>query len=149
MPLETKGWIEYSPYLLIEERENEYSWIAWMDISSIIDTVDETTELLFGYSKRILRNEFKIDAIAKDRGIPRNASDIVKNEMNEIRSFENKFGGGEIFGFSTINYNEIKQLDIPADLNNDWAKLFSLVETFRTLKKLEDEQIRLIVWFEW
>ncbi len=149
MPLETKGWVEYCPYLG-EERQNEHSWIAWMDISSIIDLADETTELLFGYSKRIVRNEFKINAIAKDRSIPENASEIVKGEIDKIKAFEKKFGKGEIFGFSTIFYNEIKSLDkLVSDDSDCVSSLFILIDTFKTLRKLEDEQIRLIVWFEW
>ncbi|MBT1711041.1 hypothetical protein KK062_22555 [Fulvivirgaceae bacterium PWU5] len=147
--LETQGWIEYSPYFTQEERDEEHSWLTWMCVNSIIDHVDKVTETLFGYSKRILRKEFEIESLAKDRGIPINASYIVKMEMEKIEAFEQKYGTGEIFGYSVIYYDEIRKaaLSIPAD--SLWKKLFALVELFKALKGLEDNQIRLVVWFEW
>jgi hypothetical protein len=81
----------YSPHVKQEDRDEEHSWLTWMCVDAIIDYVDEVTETLFGYSKRIIRKEFEIRSLAKDRGIPFNASDIVKTEIEDIR-FELKHG---------------------------------------------------------
>ncbi|MCR6640018.1 MAG: hypothetical protein NVV82_13790 [Sporocytophaga sp.] len=82
--METRGWIEYRPYYAEKERNEDYPWLAWMSIDSVIDSVDEITETLFGYSKRIIRKEFEVHALAKNRGIPDNASDVVKWEVETI-----------------------------------------------------------------
>jgi hypothetical protein len=149
MPLETRGWIEYSPYLTEEERSADHSWLTWMCIDSIIDHVDEVTEFLFGYSKRIIRNEFEIESLAKNRGIPINASDLVKKEIEGIKVFEQKYGEGETFGYSVIYYEEIRKGTLPITADSPWMKLFTLIELFKAIKGLEDYQIRLVVWFEW
>jgi hypothetical protein len=47
MPLETLGWIEYSPYFTQEERDDEHSWSTWMRIDAVIYRVDEVTEILY------------------------------------------------------------------------------------------------------
>lgn len=147
--LETRGWIEYSPYLGQEERNEDHSWLTWMCIDSIIDRADEVTEILFGYSKRIMRKEFELQSLAKDRGIPSNASDLVKRELEQIKMFEQKYGEGENFGYSVISYDEIKKEPLSISTDSPWTKLFTLIELFKTNKGLEDDQIRLIVWFEW
>ncbi|MBT1688772.1 hypothetical protein [Dawidia soli] len=147
MPLETLGWIEYSPYLTQEERD-EHSWLAWMRIDAVISRVDRVTEIFFGYSKRIIRKEFEIQSLAKDRGIPINASGIVKTEIEDIRLLEQKHRVG-FFGYSVIYYDEITKTTLPVEAGSDWPKLFSLIELFKGIKGLEDNQIRLIVWFEW
>lgn len=149
MPLETNGWIEYTPCFTLKERNDDHSWQTFMNIDSIVDHTDEITELLFGYSKRIIRKEFDIDSLAKDRGIPNNATALVKQEMERIKAFEKEHGDGEIFGYTFIYYDEIKNVtpSIPAD--SPWGKLFKLIELFKTIKGLEDQQIRLVVWFDW
>jgi hypothetical protein len=149
MPLETRGWIEYSPHVKQEDRDEEHSWLTWMCVDAVIDYVDEVTETLFGHSKRIIRKEFEIRSLAKDRGIPFNASDIVKTEIEDIRLFELKHGAGEFFGYSFIYYDEITKIILPIDADSPWLILFSLIESFKAIKGLEDNQIRLVVWFEW
>lgn len=147
MPLETNGWIEYSPYLTLKERNEDHSWLTFMSIDSIVDHTDEITELLFGYSKRIIRQEFEIDSIAKDRGIPTNATELVKSEMERIKAFEKECGDGEIFGYTFIHYDEIRNVTQSIPKDSPWQKLFKLIEVFKKIKGLENEQIRLVVWF--
>lgn len=120
-----------------------------MSIDSVIDSVDEITETLFGYSKRIIRKEFEVHALAKNRGIPDNASDVVKLEVEKNKSFEKEYGEGEVFGYSAISNDEIKRNTLTIIEDSCWAKLFALIEEFKNIKGIDDYQMRLVVWFEW
>ena len=150
MPMDTEGWVEFSNYSTIEEREEEYAWRHFMDISSVVETFDENAEILFGYSKRILRGEFEIEAIAKDRGFPLHCSSAVEADIKELKEFEEKYGKGEIFGHTTIYYSEITAVKHLFNApESDWIKLFKLIEKFKEVKRIQDNQIRLVVWFNW
>ncbi|AHM59122.1 hypothetical protein D770_04275 [Flammeovirgaceae bacterium 311] len=146
MPMETEGWIEFSNYTSQEERDEEHSWLCWMSISSMMLQIDEVTEKLFGYSKRIIRGDYQISSIAKDRGIPLNPSDLVRREIESIQKY---IESGEVFGLTTIYYDEIKKNDsILNSHQSEWLAVIELIEKLKNVKKLDDKQIRLIVWFE-
>jgi hypothetical protein len=93
MAIDTQGWIEVSS-LDDSELEEEYAWRALLNIATYIDVVDEVIEILFGYSKRILRGEYSLISVAKDRGIPANASEQVMHELEWIQEYEKKHGKG-------------------------------------------------------
>ena len=148
MPLEINGFIEYSTYQSILEREEESTWQAWMDISSIIDYVDEFTEYLFGYSKRVIKDNIQINALAKDRNIPKNPSDLVQRELNFIRESERVYGE-ETFGYTFAYYNEIMSKYNKEFDTKEWNNLFSLIDKFLIMKNINSDQVRFIVWFSW
>jgi hypothetical protein len=152
MPIDTEGWIEVSRWDESELQE-DHAWSALLNIGAYIDVVDEVTEILFGYSKRILRGEFHIDAIAKDRGIPRNASKHVKADVDQIQRFEKEHGPGNFFGYTHIYFHEIKQTNWQhygiAQKDSDWFALFSLLNKLLEDHRFQSPKIRLVVWFNW
>lgn len=148
MPLFISGWVEFSESSTQEERNKDYTWGIFMKMDSIIMNVDEISELLFGGSKRAILNQIEIDFIAKDRGLPINPSQLIKGEMEEFRIIDEKHGES-ILGLTHLYYDEISHLksSIPAD--SQWGKLFKLIDFFMQIKKLEQNQIRIIAWFDW
>jgi hypothetical protein len=152
MPIGTDGWIEVSR-LDDSELEEEFAWQALMNLSAYIDVVDEVTEILFGYSKRILGGEYHLQAIAKDRDIPINSSEQVKQELESIREHEKEYGQGEFFGYTHIYFHEIKQINWQhyslLETESDWFTLFSLLDKLLDDNRFKAHKIRLVVWFNW
>lgn len=78
----------------------------------------------------------------------------MKHDIEGIIEFEDKYGKGELFGFTHIFYNEITTIDWQKDygidvVESDWLKLFQLIDKFIELKKLYPEQIRISIWYNW
>lgn len=154
MPIDIEGWIEYSPYKNKEDQNEEHSWMPWMDISSVVSFNDEVNWILFGNPRDFKTNDSKFKPLAKNRGFPTNPSCYLKLDINLIHEHENKHGKGELFGFTFLKYSEIERIDWDKDHQvkieeSDWGKLFNLINTFRDLKNIKSEQIRLVVWYNW
>jgi hypothetical protein len=150
MPIDTGGWIEVSR-LNDYELTEEYAWQALLNVAAYIDVADEVTKILFGYSKRILRGEYQVMAVAKDRGLPANPSDQVKADIDQIHRLENEQGKREFFGYTHIYFNEIKQINWQqwkiADRDSDWFNLFSLLDKLLEDQRFQARKVRMVVWF--
>jgi hypothetical protein len=150
MPIDTSGWIEVSRFNESELTE-EYAWQALLNVAAYIDVADEVTEILFGYSRRILRGEYQVTAVAKDRGLPTNPSDQVKAQIDQIQRLEKEYGKGEFFGYTHVYLNELKQIDWQqwkiAEINSDWFTLFSLLDKLLEDHRFKAHKVRIVVWF--
>lgn len=152
MPADVGGWVEVSRFGGAE-LAGEHAWQALLNITAYLDGVDEVAEILFGYSKRIMRDEYRVAAMAKDRGLPDNPSDRVKEEIEQIRQFEQEHPKGEFFGYSHIYLNEIKRVDWSAfgivEKDSEWFSLFGLLDKLLEDHRFQAHKIRLVVWFIW
>ncbi len=142
MPIDVEGWVEFSPYKEKKEQDDEYSWLSWMDISSIIEFNDEINWVLMGNPRDFNSNASKFNPIAKNRGFPENPSSYLKSDIKWIIEHETKYGKGELFGFTNINYSEIENINWKNDYDikieeSDWGKLFELVDKFKNLKNIK------------
>ena len=152
MPIDIEGWIEYSPYESLVEREEEYAWISWMQVGSVIMFNDEVNWRLFGNPRDFHNQNLEYNPIAKSRGFPENPSDYLTKEIKWIAEFKKKYGKGNFFGFTNFDFSEIEKIDWKNEydiINSDWLILFELIKTFKELKKLQSEQIRFTVWYNW
>jgi hypothetical protein len=152
MPIDTGGWIEVSR-LNESELTEEYAWQALLNVAAYIDIMDEVAEILFGYSKRILREEYQVTAIAKDRGLPTNPSDQVKAAIDRIQRLENEHGKGEFFGYTHVYLNEIKKINWQQweieGRDSDWFSLFILLDKLLEDGRFQAHKVRIVVWFNW
>lgn len=154
MPIYTDGWIEYSLYDNEEERSEENAWLSWMDISTIIKHIDEVHWVLIGDPRKFKSDQTRFKSIAKDRGFPNNPSYYLKLDIELINNSQNNDSVGEYFGFTYLSYSEIENINWKDDYqleieNSDWGNLFELIDKFRDLKRLNSEQIRLVIWYNW
>lgn len=154
MPLDIQGWIEYSPYIDNKEKEDEHSWITWMNIGAIIQFNDEVNWILFGNPRDFQNLEPKYKPIAKNRGFPTNPDSYLKSDIEWLKEFESKNGKGDSFGFSYFYFSEIEMIDWEKEygvslIYSDWKGLFELTIKFKELKNIQSDQIRFTVWYNW
>ena len=152
MPINIEGWVEFSPYRKKEEQNDQHSWISWMDIRSLIHFNDEINWILMGNPKDFKSDNPRFKPIAKNRGLPKNPSHYLQIDIERISEHETKYGEGEIFGFTYLSYSEIEKINWQIDYQiqidkSDWGKLFELINTFRDLKNIKSQQIRLVLWY--
>jgi hypothetical protein len=82
--------------------------------------------------------------------MPGCASRRLAKETKELKEFEKEYGTGEIFGFTYIYCNDVKEITKDfQEVEYEWKELFDLIEKFKSIKTLDDNQIRLVVWFTW
>lgn len=72
MGCDIHGWVEINPY------KDDPWWSPCIEINSILGRNYDMFGLLFG-----VRNYATFNPIAENRGIPKNASSIVKNDIKE------------------------------------------------------------------
>lgn len=154
MPIDIQGWIEFSPFKDKKEREDKHSWITWMNVGSLIEFNDEVNWIIFGNPSGFNKEAAKYSPIAKNRGFPDNPAEILQSEINKISEHERKYGKGELFGFTHFYFNEVDKIDWEREygvsiITSDCGKLLDLTRRFMDLKKLESEQIRFTVWYNW
>lgn len=154
MPVQIEGWIEFSPYENPKEREDEDSWISWMEIGSVIQFNDEINWIHFGNPKEFNANSPKFVPIAKEKGIPHNPSHYLQIDLKSNIDFEKNYGKGNLFGFTHIYFSEIEKINWSNlsqvdSKNSDWLKLFKLIKMFMKIKKIKSDQIRIIAWYNW
>lgn len=144
MPIYTFGWVDVTR-LDDSDVEEDYAWSGLIDLSVYIDAVDEVAEVLFGYSKRILRGEYHVEAFAKDRGLPKNPSPHLKREIENISE--------DHFGFTHIYFHEIQKINWSNyqfdDPDSDWFRLISLLNKLLEENRFQANKIRIVVWFYW
>jgi len=154
MPVQIEGWIEFSPYENLKEREDEFSWTSWMEVGSVIQFNDDINWILFGNPKDFNNKSPEFISVAKERGIPKNPSHYLQMDLKNNADFEKKYGKGNLFGFTHIYFNEIEnikwldkyQID---SKNSDWFRLFELIKMFKEIKNIKSDQIRIITWYNW
>ncbi len=138
------GWVEVAK-LPEEDLEEDYAWQGLIDLFTYLGGIDEATEILFGYSKRMIRKEYHLEAIAKDRGMPANPCVYVKREL------ENVVDG--YFGYTHIYLNEILAIDWSQykiqDRECEWFKLIDLLKELLNGYQFEAHKVRIVVWFYW
>ncbi len=154
MPINIHGWVEFNIHLNEAEREEEHAWLTWMDISAFMLFNDEVNWILLGNPRDFKNDKPKFTPIAKNRGFPKNPSNYLKSNIDEINDFQEKYGKEELFGFTYFLFSEIEKIDWKAIYQisigeSEWGKLFQLTKVFKELKQIESSQIRFTVWYNW
>ncbi|BDD07290.1 hypothetical protein [Aureibacter tunicatorum] len=154
MPIDINGWIEYSPYTNEQERKEEYTWFTWMDVSSFIRFNVNVNWVIFGNPRDFQSELPDVIPIAKNRGLPNNLSYFPNLDVTEDIEYEKKNCNNEIFGFTHFYFSEIDRIDwlesYQIDIDKtEWGKLFALTKEFQRLKKIQSNQIRFTVWYNW
>ena len=146
MSIEIKGIIEYS--------EKENLWFPFLYVNNtFVKFNDEVNWKILGNPKDF-KND-KVNSIAKNRGFPKNPSYALKNEINQIESYYQKYPKNakeEIFGMTNFLYSEIENIDWKNELKSEkseWFDLFKFIDNFIKLKQKNSKSIRFTLWYEW
>jgi len=154
MPLDISGWVEMSR-LDSRERDSEYSWSSLLCLDCLIDGADEVSEALYGLSKRALTGaDLGFTPIAAGRGLPPNPSEAVVAAVQKIRRHEEKFGKGEVLGFTFCGYEELLSGDLAnrgsLDIaSSDWSIVVRIIEGIRMNARFDDAGFRIVCWASW
>jgi hypothetical protein len=153
MGVDLFGYVEVSRWEP-EARGDEHAWTAAVTLSALIDSCDEVSELLFGFSKRALSaGKLPFEPIARGRGIPRNASQQVRDDLERIEEFETRSGKGESRGYTYIDIAEIESIDwesigiLPE--KSEWSLVFGLIQVLRSDSRFQEAGIRIVCWAVW
>ncbi len=154
MGVDIHGWVEVSQ-LDRERRTEEHAWGGVISISAVIDSCDEVSQLLFGFSKQALTGgALPYVPIAANRGLPPNPSGNVQQDLKDIRDLEQRFGPGEFRGYTHIDVTEIESIDwrsygVSNLESSDWSLLFRMVWLMRSDHRFADAGIRIVCWISW
>lgn len=145
-----EGWVEVT-YCHGSEQDDEYAWQSLINILTLINAADSTSERLFGLSKRCTAREVSIESLAAGRGAPPNPSAQVKAELNSIKELEQQYGPGECGGYTHATWQEIKSASIGEEAlqRSDWKCVFDLVRHLEQSQRYSDDQVRFVVWLNW
>ena len=142
MPVDICGYIEVS-----KSCDDDPNWMSLMDIGCMLLLTGDVCQILFGESKS--GSDECWQPVAHRRGLP---NDVVTAQAIAARQLAIDNPEFAIWGFTHINYEEIKQIQWNSyegadltELEIDWNKLFAIMDA---IDGYFDRQ-RLIVWFEW
>lgn len=150
MPFWIEGWVEISRFTG-QEKQEENAWSGAINLSTIIDVSDHVSEQLFGLSKRCVAGEVDIEGIFATRGSPPNPSNEVLAELKVIAKHECQYGPGECGGYTYALWSEVKNIPNLDEMlkDSDWNTVANLVLQLEKDHRFSDDQIRLVVWFNW
>ena len=150
MPMFIHGWIEVTGLAGVEQEE-EHAWRGLINLGSLLmDETDAVSERLFALSKHCVCENVR-GGLAVARGVPRNPSEEVRRELGEIGAFEEKYGPGEVGGYTWASWNEISTVHFETEELTDsrWAVAFALANTLTTQSYVTPDQLRFVVWYSW
>ncbi len=133
-----EGRVEFS--YDIDNLDDDHAWQTWMNISAMDIQNDSVGWQILGKPTDV---EYK--STIQNRGFPKNPSNDLKRDID----FINKNKLPELFGFTHLFFSEIENLELVENTESDWLKLFVLIRAFMNLKKLNSNQIRLTIWYNW
>ena len=144
MPYDVSGWIEVVWDHSLDE--DVQSWSVVVDLHRLCLSGDIISHTLFGLSKYMeSKSHFA------DRGIPSDASPVVKKYFDDNERFIEDVGEGD-FGFTYASWEEMIQVARKADFNmedsREWRQAFSLAESLSS-GLFSSEQIRFVVYANW
>lgn len=150
MPFWIEGWVEITTFKG-EEKQEESAWNGAINLSAIIDVSDHVSEQLFGLSKRCVAGEVDIVGIFAKRGLPLNPSKEVLTELKAIAKYECLYGSGECGGYTYALWSEVKNIPNLYEIlkDSDWNTAANLALQLEKDHRFSDDQIRLVVWFNW
>jgi len=146
MSFSIEGWMEIAR----GETAAPHSWEAVIRLAPLIDVAGSVAERLFGLSKRVVSGELAIAPLAANRGVPGNVSEQVRRDLDAISEHERQYGKREFGGFTWARWSEVRRaLSNEAIASSECDVAFALVQRIAERRQITDEQIRLIVWFNW
>jgi hypothetical protein len=154
MGIDIHGWVEVS-HLDPDERAEESAWAAIISVDSVIDTCDEVSQLLFGFSKHALSGgQLPYIPIALNRGIPPNPSDEVQRSLNAIEAHERQFDPGECRGYTHIDFSETEAVEwrnygVTDPESSDWWVLFRMIRLLSSDHRFANAGFRIVCWVSW
>lgn len=142
MPVYICGYIEVARDYGFDDQH----WMPMVDIGCMGLMTGDICQILFGESKN--GPDSRWAPIAHRRGLP---IDVVTPQAAEALQIANNSSSG-LWGFTYINFEELKQLDWAryegADLTElefGWNQLLAIMDAIEGYFGYQ----RLIVWFEW
>ena len=143
MPFWVQGWLETSTGAV----DSNTIWFPTVNISSLVDSGDEVSEILFGLSKRCRKNKDLIEqSLFAERGLPANASDLIKNEKSKNEKYQGECGGYTYASFEEMMHSEF---DIREHKKSDWTLIFGILKSMLDDPRFTPKNLRIIVWFNW
>ena len=143
MPYWVSGWIEVVWDWSVEEKIQYWSEVINLDRFNFYG--DDVPDVLFGLTKHPCENPF----FAK-RGVPKDCSKRVADEVKRNEEFIKKYGEGDI-NHTYATWSEISKhlnkLENARDLNK-WKVIFSMVKIMCE-ERFKPEWVRFIVWGNW
>ena len=127
MGCDIHGFVEIQKDYFVELKR----WDALIDIGSLIKRNYTPFGDLFG-----VRNYNETKPVAGNRGIPKDISDIVKEEIKDI--------GIDGHSHTWITFEELKQFY--GHFSSDWDTLIDMMEYLKRNKEIV--KVRLVVWFD-
>jgi hypothetical protein len=143
VPFWIKGWIETSTGPISDSP----IWFATVNLAPLIDTWDEVSETLFGLSKRIARDQARMqDALFPSRGLPVDISEIVQVEVDQGSSYPSEIGG---YTHASVGEIERAGFEIGGFPNSDWFVVFKIIDCLLADERFTKDNLRIIVWSSW
>ena len=144
------GWVEVT-ICQGSDKEDEHAWRGVINLGALIDAPDTVSERLFGLSKERVAERAVAKTLAGGRGIPSNPSPEVRAELNRIKQHEHEYGPGECGGYTFATWQEVKAVDFDGEAlgSSDWKLVFNLLQRLEQDHRFSDDQIRLVVWYNW
>ena len=143
VPFWIKGWIETSTGPISDSP----IWFATVNLAPLIDTWDEVSETLFGLSKRIARDQSRMqDVLFPSRGLPVDISEIVQVEVDLGSSYPSEIGG---YTHASVGEIERAGFEIGGFPSSDWSVVFKIVDSLLTDERFTKDNLRIIVWSNW
>jgi hypothetical protein len=143
MPYWVEGWIEIVWDFSLED--DIQKWCGVINLNRFHFYGDDVPDLLFGLTKQPCDNPY----FAK-RGVPKDCSQQVADEVKRSEEFIKKYGEGNI-NYTYARWSEIakhlSELEKAEDFD-DWNVVFSMVQIMCE-KKFKPEWIRFVVWGNW
>lgn len=100
MPYGVNGWVEILWDWTLEEEIQQ--WCSFINLNRFCFYGDEVTNRLFGLTKRPCKNPY-----FADRGVPKDCSKHVAEEVKSNEKFIKQYGEGN-FGHTWATWSEIK-----------------------------------------
>jgi hypothetical protein len=150
MGMWVEGWIEVR--LWHNGPEDEDSWQAVVDVGSLTDDTDTISELLFGLSKaRACLDHDTPPGIFEGRGKPAHVSRQIRSDWEAIRLHEDKYGPGEIDGYTSANWAELAAVrpNLPDLAESDWRRVLDLMAVLAEGGRYPADRVRIVVWYSW
>jgi len=153
MGINIEGWLEITRFER-EEQNQDYAWTGLLSLGAVIDSCDEISEVMFGFSRRALIEGLPFTPVAKERGLPSAYSQQVIENLKRIKEHELKHGEGEYFGNTYIYYHQIKEIDwnvfgVENIRESNWNLVFKILQIMETDCRFDSQRIRLVAWVCW
>jgi hypothetical protein len=143
MPYWVSGWIEVVYEFSLEEKTQQ--WCGVINLQRFHFFGDDLTDLLFGLTKHPIDHPY-----FANRGVPKDCSKEVADEVQRNEELIEKYGEGDI-NHTWATWAEIlKHLDELKEARDlpEWEVIFSMVQIMCE-KRFKAEWIRFVVWGNW